>query len=251
MISLTNICFDKRLFDITANIAKGHCCHILGENGAGKSTLLQVIAGLSDPGTGDCRINGQSVTSIPAPQLAGFRGYHEQNHSAVFDIPAYSYIQFYAGRKSPDNALITALDIAALLERPVSQLSGGEKQRVNLVRCMAQVWDAIEQGEALLCLDEPLQGLDVHHQQSLVLFLHKLCQAGNTVIMTCHDINISARFADSTMLLKQGRCLCSGPVQQTFSIEQLEACFGIKFVISNNQNALQIHPQWPSASNIM
>ncbi|MBD3585084.1 ATP-binding cassette domain-containing protein [Salinimonas sp. HHU 13199] len=247
MITLNEIGIDKRLHGISAEIDRGMCCHILGENGAGKSTLLQVCAGLLEPGRGECRINEQPVTAMPAPRLAGFRGFHEQNSTAAFDIPAHSYIQFYAGRKPPHDKLIAALDIGRLLARPVSQLSGGEKQRVNLVRCIAQVWEAVEKGQAVLCLDEPLQGLDVRHQQSLLLFLRELCQLGNTVIMSCHDINISARFADTTLLLKNGRCLASGPVHQTFSIDLLETCFGIKFVITNNQNALQIHPQWPSA----
>ncbi len=247
MITLNDICIEKRLRGISAEIDRGMCCHILGENGAGKSTLLHVCAGLLDPDSGDCRINKQPVTTMPAPHLANFRGFHEQHSSAAFDIPAHSYIQFYTGRKPPHDRLIAALDIGELLERPVSQLSGGEKQRVNLVRCIAQVWEAVEQGQAVLCLDEPLQGLDIRHQQSLLLFLRELCQKGNTVIMSSHDINISARFADWILLLKHGQCLASGSVQQTFSTDQLEACYGIKFVITNNQNALQIHPQWPSA----
>lgn len=247
MIILSDVRVNRRLQIKNLYVKAGTSCHILGENGAGKSTLLRVSAGLLDSETGACKFHGQPLDAIPLSRLATLRGFHEQANTTAFDIPAGDYIDFYADNGALDKRLTNALDIAHLLHRPVSQLSGGEQQRINLVRCMGQVWSALENGKAMLCLDEPLQGLDVRHQQSLLLFLRTLCEMGNTVLMSSHDLNLSARFADQVVLLKAGNCIASGPVETTLTTAKLKACFNIGFDITNNQNALQIQPQWPSA----
>ncbi len=138
-----------------------------------------------------------------------------------------------------------ALELKPLLSRPVTRLSGGEQQRVNLARALWQVWAAIEAGEALLVLDEPMQGLDIRHQLTFLTFLQQLCQQGNTTIISSHDLTLSARFASHAMLLNSGRHIASGDISQVFTPANLKMGYGIAFDISNNQNTLQIHPKWP------
>jgi ABC-type hemin transport system ATPase subunit len=97
-----------------------------------------------------------------------------------------------------------------LLDRPLNELSGGEQQRVHIARVLLQVWPAIQQGEAILLMDEPLQNLDIAFQESVLILFERLVAMGNLLLMSVHDVNLSLRFADKVLLLKQGKCQASG-----------------------------------------
>lgn len=244
MMVLEGVSQHNRLSEISAQLHHGQCWHVVGENGAGKSTLLKILAGLLPPDSGTIALADRALEQWPASQLAAVRAYHDQTHSALFDIPVYQYLQFYAAQADVPAILLDSLDIHHLLERPLTRLSGGEYQRVNLVRSLAQVWPCVSRGESLLVLDEPLQGLDVRHQQALLDLLRGLCAQGNCVVMSSHDLTVSARFASHVLLLKNGRALACGQPVKVMTQANLTAGFGIAFDITNNQNAVQIQPRW-------
>lgn len=248
MITLSKVGVSGRLDAIDLVVNKAQHWHILGQNGAGKSTLLQIMSGLVLPQHGCYLLSGAPISDYSLAHLARFRAFHGQQQVHSFAIPAGQYIDFYGTGKGAHTlpaALTEALELKPLLSRPVTRLSGGEQQRVNLARALWQVWAAIEAGEALLVLDEPMQGLDIRHQLTFLTFLQQLCQQGNTTIISSHDLTLSARFASHAMLLNGGRHIASGDISQVFTPANLKMGYGIAFDISNNQNTLQIHPKWP------
>lgn len=251
MLELQHVDVSARLKDINLMITGGQHWHVLGENGAGKSTLLQVMAGLLETGAGHCWLNKHEVSDYSLPHLARIRAYHAQQHALPFDIPAQQFISFYGqpfNNTTLPAALEQALEVAKLLSKPLTRLSGGELQRINLTRALWQVWPAIVQGQGLLILDEPMQGLDIRHQLTFMALIRQLVVNGNTVVLSSHDLNMSARFASHAVLLKQGRMVARGNIGQVCTEANLAQAFGLAFDISNNQNALQIQPQWPPAA---
>ena len=245
MIRADNVCLGQRLGPVSLQIRAGECWHILGENGAGKSSLLQVLAGLESVTEGVVLWQGQPVDEVGLTALAGQRAWHDQQHVIGFDIPVHQYIGFYTDIELPAQ-ICQALELEHLMQRPVTQLSGGEQQRVNLARACLQVWPALQRGQACLILDEPLQSLDVRHQYSLLMLLQTFNEAGNTLILSSHDLSLSARFAGQAALLSNGQIIASGDKHTVFQANLLEQTFGIQFAIKNNQNALQITPVWPT-----
>ncbi|WP_175405116.1 ATP-binding cassette domain-containing protein [Salinimonas lutimaris] len=245
MIRADNACLGQRLGPVSLYIRAGDCWHILGENGAGKSSLLQVLAGLETVTGGVVLWQGRPVDEVGLSFLAGQRAWHDQQHVIGFEIPVHQYLSFYADTELPAQ-ISQALELAHLMHRPVTQLSGGEQQRVNLARAFLQVWPALQRGQACLILDEPLQSLDVRHQYSLLMLLQTFNEAGNTLILSSHDLSLSARFAGQAALMSAGQIIASGDKHTVFQADLLARTFGIQFAINNNQNALQITPVWPT-----
>lgn len=241
-VQLRSVSLDKRIEDVSCLCRSGQSVHLLGENGAGKSSLLEVIAGLTVADDGHCEINGTPVNVLTLPELARFRAFHAQSSSATFALSVQEYLHFYASSAvSPLPAMLEfTMEVSHLLTRRITTLSGGEKQRVELCRALLQVWPAIEAGEALVLLDEPLQGLDIKHQYALMALTRTLTEKGNTVIMTSHDIGLSANNAHQIWLLKSGKLVADGTPSEVVSEINLNATFGCHFAVKKLENFLQI-----------
>ncbi|HAT1553724.1 TPA: ATP-binding cassette domain-containing protein, partial [Aeromonas hydrophila] len=110
-------------------------------------------------------------------------------------------------------ALCQALELEALLARDFSRLSGGEQQRVLIARTLLQVWPSLNPGGRVLLLDEPLAGLDLHHQLALLRLLKQLAGQGLLVVLAIHDINLAIDWADRLLCLQQGRVVREGGVE--------------------------------------
>ena len=110
------------------------------------------------------------------------------------------------------NALCEALELEALLARDFSRLSGGEQQRVLIARTLLQVWPSLNPTGRVLLLDEPLAGLDLHHQMALLRLLKQLAAQGLLVVVAIHDINLAIDWADRVLCLQQGRVVGEGDV---------------------------------------
>ena len=247
-VTVSGVSLSGRLHHITGTVQPGSVTHILGQNGAGKSTLLQIIGGLMQPDTGGVRIASQNLLSMSLGELADFRCFHAQHAVIPFGLKVNEYLHFYSG---DDNEGVRALaqparlDIAHLLARRLNTLSGGEQQRVNIVRALAQCWRQLKNGTALVVLDEPLQGLDIRHQLSLCALCNDLASQGNTLIISCHDIQLSANHAHFIWLLKRGELHFDGEVKHVINVANLTATFGCDFAISKMQNDYQISAKAP------
>ncbi len=233
-----------RLQAMSLNFDAGKCSHVLGPNGAGKSTLLQLLAGVLTAQSGNVvwhngPLNAQSLT-----ELAVFRGYLGQHADTPFALPVSEFVQFYAAPglfvKALPSVLAELLDVNHLLDRTLNSLSGGELQRINLLRVLLQVWPAAQNGQALIILDEPLQGLDVRHQYALMALTRQLASQGNTLILSSHDIQLSANYSDNVVLLKDGALVAQGTPDEVVSEFNLNLTFDCHFAVKNSQNYRQI-----------
>ncbi len=217
-----------RLQTINACSEAGQQIHLLGENGAGKSTLLHILSGLLSPEKGKVEFRGQDVHQMPLNQLAHFRAYQEQQQQTHFSLKVEESLQFFSRTQGLPSELEQALEIVDFLSRPLQTLSGGELRRVHLARVMLQIWPALSSGHGFLLLDEPTQGLDFRHQHQLFMLLSILCERGNTVVVSHHDLNLCYRYAQQIWLLKGGALLAQGAPQQVMNCNILETAFTCK-----------------------
>ena len=129
------------------------------------------------------------------------------------------------------------LDIQSLWRRSFTGLSGGEQQRVQLARALAQLWrPAGDTAPRYLLLDEPTAALDLRHRQVALQVARDLSRQGVGVLAVLHDLNLAARFADQVVLLRRGRAQQSGPTQQTLTSAALEACFDVPVEVLRRAN---------------
>jgi iron complex transport system ATP-binding protein len=116
-------------------------------------------------------------------------------------------------------AALEQCDVAELVQRDVTTLSGGELQRVRIARALAQEPSA-------LVLDEPTASLDIRHEMSIFQLLRESVEGGMTVLLITHHVNLAARFADRILLLDRGKVAAEGTVQEVFREEILTGVYG-------------------------
>ncbi|WP_088182791.1 MULTISPECIES: ABC transporter ATP-binding protein [Sphingobium] len=210
----------------------GRLTAVIGPNGAGKSTLLDVAAGLLKPQGGAVRMGGENLTAIGRRALAQRRAYLPQR--AVVDwpisvervvalgltpsLPTFGALPA-AMQPAIDKALLDC-DLMNLRDRPATRLSGGELARAMLAR-------AIVSDPELLIVDEPTAGLDPRHAVDATRRLRARADAGRTVVMAIHDLDLALRFADEIVAVREGRILGSGPVAEIMTEPLLSRLYDI------------------------
>ncbi|RIA43691.1 iron complex transport system ATP-binding protein [Hephaestia caeni] len=220
------------LHDITATFRPGRVTAILGPNGAGKSTLVKAMAALVAIQSGAIRLGERDVAALDPRDRARRIGYLPQDAAIHWNVPARDVIALgraqhhapFAGLSEGDHAAIAdavaATATADLLNRPVNELSGGERARVLLARVLAGApqW---------LLADEPLASLDPAHQIDILDRLRARAAAGAGVAIVLHDLVQAGRAADDVLLLKAGRVAAFGPAAQVLTPANLRAVFAI------------------------
>ncbi len=223
----------------------GEVLAILGENGAGKSTLVRLMAGDFAPDRGVVRLHGRPLGDWSALEQARRRAVLPQHPSVAFGFTALDLVllgrsPFDGGRPGArDHAIardaMRRTDALAFASRRHATLSGGERARVMLARAFAQVLDddaepdapTVERPRALL-LDEPSAALDVAHQHAAFDAIRALAaDAGVAVVAILHDLNLAAAYADRVALLKDGRLLAVGGVDETLTEATLGEAFSM------------------------
>lgn len=201
-LSAKNITVTGRIADVSTTLEPGQITAICGPNGAGKSTLLSCLGGLIAPDNGHAELGGVPLSEMTHLERAKRIGFLPQNGEAAWDVAVRNLVAL--GRmphrdaaREPVDAAITALDLEALQDRPISQLSGGEKARALLARVLAG------QPEWILA-DEPLAALDLAHQLALIGHLRKQADAGTGVVIVLHDLALAMNHADRVVVLDKG-----------------------------------------------
>jgi iron complex transport system ATP-binding protein len=211
---------------------KGQLVALLGPNGAGKTTLLKAVAGLL-PHQIMITSDGKSLAGLSPAARARHLGYLPQGHLACWPLPAREIVALgrlpheLSDPRRPSAADNTRIDQAmertgtlAFSDRPVTELSGGERARVMLARVLA--------GEpAIILADEPTAALDPRHQYGVMQELKAEAARGALVLAATHDLALADRMADRVLLLQSGRLVADGPPQLVLTPERLAAVYGI------------------------
>ncbi len=222
------------LHQLSLEARPGQILALLGPNGAGKTTLLKSLGRLLRPQHGRVLLQGHDVWRQSAMDAARQISLTPQNETCDWPLtveeavllgrsPHRGWILPFTAedRRQVDDAL-ARLQLSDLRTRPVTQLSGGEWRRVMLARALAQ------QPRALL-LDEPTAQLDLKYQVELLSHLRTLAHRDQlVVIVTLHDLNQAAQFADRIALLAAGHIVAIGNVAEVLTEEILSRTYGVR-----------------------
>ena len=221
-------------------VAPGRVVALAGENGSGKSTLLKAIAGVVPRRTGDVRLDGESIRSWPRRKVARSIAYAAQSAELIFPITVRDLV--LQGRapwrsgflwESDDDLAIAedamrACDVRDLADRDATRLSGGERRRAFLARLLAQqarVW----------LLDEPTADLDPRHRLEFLEVLGQAhARARPIVLWATHDVNEALVIADDMLLLRRGRLVAAGAVDEVLASGSLESAFSIRAAVERD-----------------
>jgi iron complex transport system ATP-binding protein len=204
-------------------VERGRLSALIGANGSGKSTLVRLLCGLLKPSGGEVLFAGAPLGAMDARARARRIAYVPQTISTVFPFtalevvltgrsPYASRFRFETARDlEAARAALEAVDAAHLAERPVTELSGGERQMVALARALAQ------EPECLL-LDEPSAALDLKHRAALVRHLISLRgRAGMTALIITHDLQLLDPAFDRVYAMRGGAVAAAGTPAEVLS----------------------------------
>jgi iron complex transport system ATP-binding protein len=222
---------------VSLTVDAGELLVVLGENGAGKSTLLRLLAGDFEPDRGSVLLNGRSLAAWSDLEQARQRAVLPQQTAVAFDFTALEVVLLgrsphnggRPGARDREIALdaLSRFDASQFAERRYPTLSGGERARVMLARAFAQVLQPEGPPRALL-LDEPSAALDVAHRHGAFDAILDLVRHERVaVVAVLHDLNLAAAFADRVALLKAGRLIAVGGVDETLGEAALSTCFSV------------------------
>lgn len=252
-IAVQNVCFSYNshpiLQDVSLNVKQGQIVSIVGPNGAGKSTLLKCMVRLLKPQTGTVHLDGKDIVGKNSRELAKAMGYVPQNTRDVFSFTVLETVLM--GRKphvtwnvgDEDFRVVTQvmkfLGIEKLAERPIDQLSGGQKQKVFVARALAQQ-------PTIFLFDEPTSNLDIRHQLEVFATIKQLAETeGRTVIVVVHDLNIASRFSDTIVMLKKGTIYAAGKPEQVITEDNIRKVYNVSATIIETKYGHYVVPIEP------
>jgi len=219
--------------EISLTISPGRLTALVGPNGSGKTTLLRLMAGVRLPGYGSVRMGKRDLHSIPPRQLARRITFVPQDTHLSFAFTVRDAVAMgrhphlgrferkgQADRRAIQESMDRA-DVSRLADRLVTEISGGERQRVIIARSLATEADVI-------LLDEPTASLDIYHALEILDLCKELASGDKTVIFAIHDLNAAARFADDVVLMKEGRLFAHGPPAEILTDSAVKHVFGVE-----------------------
>ncbi len=206
---------------------------VLGPNGSGKSTFLELLLGYKRAIKGEIYLKGRPIVHYKKKEIArevAFvpQQYHINFPFAVRDVVSmgrYPYLRRFSFLSPEDEMMIERvlreMELRSLSERLITELSGGEKQRVMIARAMAQ-------DTPVVLLDEPTSSLDVKHSLRVLSLFREMVDGGEkTVVCVFHNINEAASFCDHLLFLKEGRICAFGPVEEVLNRDTLGEVFEV------------------------
>jgi iron complex transport system ATP-binding protein len=195
---------------IALEVTAGELVALVGPNGAGKSTLLGALSGDRRIARGSVMLGGCDAHAATPAQLASMRAVLPQRSSLTLAFTATEVVCLADRAVSAGAARGHLIDVGleALVDREYPTLSGGEQQRVQLARVLAQLG---MHPSAALFLDEPTSALDPHHQLMVLRLARAAAYRGHPVVVVLHDLTLAARWADRVALLARGKLVACGP----------------------------------------
>ncbi|MFA6056632.1 MAG: heme ABC transporter ATP-binding protein [Taibaiella sp.] len=249
MLLINNISYkvpDRNLLQqVNAAIRPGAVTALMGSNGAGKSTLLKIISGELKPSEGSISWGGKNLAQWDVKELAKTRAVLRQQYNiqmpfSVFDIISMGRYPHFKNRlteqcKSVITKVAEYTGVDHFLKRNYLTLSGGEQQRVQLARVLAQVWDT-PSDQRLILLDEPVSALDIHYQHQLLALVKALTNANFTIVAVLHDLNLAMQYADDVLLLKHGKTVSFAGKEAALNEHHIYETFGVEASLHQAKN---------------
>ncbi|WP_113177028.1 ABC transporter ATP-binding protein [Rhizobium sp.] len=248
-ISSLEVGYGKRQVVKGANltIGKGELVGILGSNGSGKSTLIKTIAGINTPTSGSITWNGDAdLTKLARRDLARIVAYVPQSIGLSFGLDIREAVLLgrtpYFGTRPRDedwahvDAAMQRMGLEDLGDRSVTELSGGQGQRVLIARALAQ-------DPEILLLDEPTSALDIRYQWQTLVVARDVTRKNNVAaVIAIHDLNQAARFTDRVVFLQDGVVIAEGRPADVYSPELIKRVYGVEVELSLHKGFVQVHP---------
>ena len=213
-------------------VEPGELVVLIGRNGAGKSTLLEAIGGQIETDGGQIEISARALSGYSARNRARHMAAIPQEFEIPFAFSVREVVEFgraphvgYFGRMRPDDldavsAALAECDLGRLADRPLGELSGGQRRRVALAVALAQ-------DTPILLADEPSAHMDVARVSWCWRLLQDRARSGRAVLAAAHDLNLAAEFADRIYLIGGGRLISAGDPASVLSRQNLAAGFGV------------------------
>ncbi|MGJ1198586.1 heme ABC transporter ATP-binding protein [Sphingobacterium spiritivorum] len=233
----------KLLKDVSFQLREGEVLALLGANGAGKSTLMRLLSGDLEATEGSIHLYGKTLSSYHVTELAKRRAMLSQQNamSMAFKVKDIVIMGRYPHFKSSPAAydmdivheVMKICGVELFADRSYLSLSGGEQQRVQLARVLAQIWD---NPDSLLLLDEPVSALDLRYQQQVLAIAKALSRKGFMVVVVLHDVNLASIYADRIIMLKNGRKWFDGTAIEVLDKQSLYTVFSVEADVN-------IHPK--------
>jgi len=238
IISLSGLSFSYNrsgqpvLQDLSLEIPAGSITAILGPNGSGKTTLLRLLLGFLRPWQGTIRLAGRPLKSYSWQQRSQLIGLVPQDEHIPFDFSTLEYVLLgrapYLGPlEMPGQAdrqvalkALHATGLAHLQDRPLPNLSSGERQLASVARALAQK-------PHILLMDEPTAHLDLSNKARLLEIMRHLSTQEVTLVLTTHDPNLASAVANRAVLMRHGQILDTGPVDSALTPTNLSATYGV------------------------
>ena len=228
--------------NVSFSLRKGDIFALLGPNGAGKSTLLRCLTGELQPLSGSVLLCGQDVSRLPPARRARLAGSVPQISGLSFGFSVRDFvvmgraasIAFWASPSEKDYAAadsaLAQLNLTSLSGRPVTELSGGERQQVLIARVLAQ-------SPVLTVMDEPSNHLDYSSQLKILRLIRKLAASGLTVIFSTHMPDHALLAGTSVGILNAAGNFLSGAPEEMITEERLSGLYGSDVILDVSSRA--------------
>ncbi len=225
------------LHGVDLRVAAGDMIALLGPNGSGKSTLVRALAGVLPVRSGQVLLYGRPLRAYRRREIARHIAVVPQMSSIMFSFTALEFVMMgrtpHLGRLQAETArdreiatqAMRDMDAEYLRDRPVTELSGGELQRLVIARSLAQQ-------TPILLLDEPTAFLDINHQLEILRLLRRLnAEQRKTILCVSHDLNLTAAFFDRIALMKDGRIVAQGTPEAIVTARRIEEIYGARVLV--------------------
>lgn len=206
---------------------------VLGPNGSGKTTLLKLLCGILDNDLGVIKLDSIDIHQWNRKEIATHIAYVPQQFNMIYDFSVSEIVVMgrhpYHGRfesmsKSEKELVEHALDVTGLQKlksKSITQLSGGEMQRVIIAR-------ALVQDTPVILLDEPISHLDIHYQKEIIHLLKKIAYSQNKIVISVlHDMNIGMNYCDQVYLINEGKIIAGKP-SEVLTMDVIEEVYNTK-----------------------
>jgi iron complex transport system ATP-binding protein len=227
--------------------APGEVLAVLGGNGSGKTTLFRTILGLVPPIAGTVAIGGDDLSRLSPQERARRFAYVPQQHAVPFAFTVTdavlmgraAHVGWFAQPGERDRLLasqaLERVGIARLAQRPMTEISGGERQLALIARALAQ-------GADVLVLDEPTANLDYGNKLKVLREIERLRGEGHTILFSTHDPDHALAHADRALLIADGRALALAAVAEALTDESLSALYGVPVRVTEVGGVRRVFP---------